>query len=112
VLGDRAARTGGDQRGGRRDVEGAAPATGARRVEQVAALDPDRRRQRAHRAREALDLLLRLPLGAQRDEERRDLRVARVAGHDHAEDLGRLVGRQGATRGERLDRAGQDVVWH
>ena len=46
VLGDRAAGAGGDQRGGRGDVEGRAAAAGAGGVDQVVALAGDRRGQR------------------------------------------------------------------
>ena len=53
VLGDAAARAGGDERGGGRDVEGRRAAAGAGRVEQVVAGRPHRQRQLAHRAREA-----------------------------------------------------------
>ena len=55
VLGDRAARAGGDQRGGRRDVERPPPAAGAGGVEQVVACDrrPARRAPRIVRARPA-----------------------------------------------------------
>ncbi len=47
VLGDRAARAGGDQRRGRRDVEGRPPAAGAGGVDQVVAAGRDRRRRGA-----------------------------------------------------------------
>ena len=72
VLGDRAAGAGGDQRGGRRDVERRAPAAGAGGVEQVVARRTStRRRERAHRARQPGELVDRLALRAQRDQERR-----------------------------------------
>ena len=82
VLGQRAAGAGGDQRRGGRDVEGRAPAAGARGVDEVVALARHRRGERAHRARQAGELVDRLPLRAQPDQERGDLRLGGLAGHD------------------------------
>ena len=92
MLGDRAAGAGGDQRRRRRDVEGAPAAAGAGGVEQVLAGGRcDRRRQRAHRPREPGELLDRLALDPQRDQEAGDLDVGGVAGHDLGEHRGGLV---------------------
>ncbi len=73
VLCHGTARAGGDQRGGRRNVEGAAPPTGAGGVEQVIASARDVRGERAHRAGEPGELLDGLALRAQRDQEAGDL---------------------------------------
>ena len=91
MLGDaRAAGRGDDRREGR-DVEGGeAVAAGAARVEQRAA-DLDRCRHGARRPREARQLLHRLPLHAQRDDEARDLGGRGVAPHDHLEGRGGLL---------------------
>ena len=59
---------------------------------QVVALGAHRRRERAHRPREAGELVDGLALRAQRDQERRDLRLGRVAGHDLGEHRGGLLG--------------------
>src|SRR3954453_7472498 len=55
----------GDQRRGGRPVDRRAPAAGPGRVEQIVAVAADRGRELAHRARQALDLFLGLPLRAQ-----------------------------------------------
>ena len=91
VLGDRAARAGSDQRGGRRDVECPAPAAGAGGVEQVGAGDRDPSRALTHGPGEAGELVDRLPFRAQRDEERGDLDLRRIAGHDLREHRGGLL---------------------
>ncbi len=75
----------------------------------------------AHRAREAGDLLLRLALRAQADEQTRDLRLLGVAGHDHGEDVGRLLAREVRAGGDgvealrvrtSLHALGQEVAQH
>ena len=112
VLGDRAAGAGGDQRRGRRDVERRPPAAGARGVEQVVAAG--RRPASASArivARQAGELVDRLALRAQRDQQGGDLRLGRVAGHDLGEHRGGLLGAsRSLARGERVDRLGQDGV--
>ena len=102
VLGQRAARAGGDQRRGRRDVERRLAAAGPGGVDEVVAVDRDGRRERAHRAREAGELVDRLALRAQRDEEARDLDLRGVAAHDLAEHRAGLLARAG--RGRRRAR--------
>ena len=93
VLGDGAAGAGGDQRGRGRDVEGAAPAAGAGGVEQVVALRPGRGVASARMAlRQPGELLDRLALGPQRDQEGGDLDLGGVAGHDLGEHRRGLVG--------------------
>ena len=108
VLGDRAARAGGDQRGGGRDVERAPPAARAGGVEQVLALGRHVRGQRPHRARQPGELVDRLALRPQRDQEAGDLGLRDLAVHDLGEHLRGLVGAQVAARGERVDRARED----
>ena len=110
VLGHRAARAGGDQRGGGGDVEGRAPAAGAGGVDQVVALGGHRRGEPPHRRGEADELVDRLALGAQRDQHRGDLGLRRVAGHDLGEHAGGLLGGEVAARGQRVDRLGQHGV--
>jgi hypothetical protein len=112
VLGQRAARAGGDQGGGGRDVEGRAPAAGAGGVEQVVAPAGHGRGQRAHGARQARELLDGLALGAQRDEEGRDLGLGGVAGHDLGEDRGGLLLGEVVAGRERVDGPGERVVRH
>jgi hypothetical protein len=112
VLGHRAPRAGGDQGGGGRDVEGRPPAARAGGVDELVAGGRDVRRERAHRAREAGDLLDGLALRAQGDQQARDLRLGRVAGHDDLEHLGRLVDAEMPARGDLVDRRGEHWVRH
>ena len=63
------------------------------------------RGERAHRAREPGQLVDGLALGAQRDQEARDLRLGDLAVHDLGEHLRGLLRAQVAPRGERVDRA-------
>ena len=112
VLGHRAARSGGDQRGGGGHVEVLRAASGAGRVEQVLAVAGHVRRQRAHRARQARQLLDRLALRAQRDQEAGDLRSRDLAVHDLGEHLRRLIGAQVPARGQRVDEwSGSGLAW-
>ena len=64
---------------------------GPGRVDEVSARRLDRQHVRPHRLRAAGDLVRRLALRAQRDEEPRDLRGRRLAGHHHAHDAACLV---------------------
>jgi hypothetical protein len=112
VLGDRASRARGDDRGRRRDVERPPPPARAGGVEQVVAAGVDRRGHLAHRPRQARDLVGGLPLGPQRDEEPGDLDLARAAPHDLAQHLAGLVDRQVLALGEPVDRVRQDGVGH
>ena len=112
VLGQRAAGAGGDERGGGRDVERRAPPAGARGVHEVGALARHRRGERAHGARQPGQLVDRLALRAQPDEERGDLHLGGVAGHDLGQHRGRLLLGQVAARRERVDGPGQGVGGH
>ena len=78
------------------------PAAGAGGVEQVLALGRHVRGERAHRARQPGELLDRLALRAQRDQEAGDLRLGDLAVHDLGEHLGGLARRSG--RGARRAR--------
>ena len=60
----------------------------------------------AHRLRAARDLVRRLALRPQGDEEPGDLRLRRLAGHDPGHHLARLLARQVAAVGHLGDRAG------
>ncbi len=85
VLGDRATGAGRDEGGGGRDVEGAAPAARAGRVEQIGAVRRDMGRQVAHRHRQARQLIDRLALRPQGDQEGRDLDLGDLVMHDLGE---------------------------
>src|SRR5512142_2127661 len=67
----------------------AQPAPAATRAAVVETLNP--RGPRAHRLGQPGDLVDRLALRAQGDEERGDLRLAGVAGHDLGQDGARLL---------------------
>ncbi len=67
----------------------------SRRVHEVVARRRDGNDVRAHRLRAAGDLVCRLPLGAERDEEARGLGLRRLAGHD-------LVHRRPRSRGVQV----------
>ena len=112
VLGDLAARPGGDQRGGGRDVEGGRAAASAGRVEQAGLVDLDVRGELPHRPRQTDQLGDRLALGAQRDQEGGGLHLARPALHDLRERRGGVVGGQVGSGADLVDRAGEDVVGH
>src|SRR5262249_48698053 len=64
------------------------------RVHKVVAGGVDREHVRAHRLSRARDLVGRLALEAQRDEEAADLGRGRVAGHDRVHDAARLLARE------------------
>ena len=81
-----------------------AVAAGAGRVDEVVAARLDGEHVRAHRLGAAGDLVRRLALRAQRDEEAADLRGRRVAGHDLAHDLARLVAAEVAAVEHLLER--------
>ena len=110
MLCDHAARARGDQRRRRRNVEGGAAAAGAGGVEQVLAGRRDERGERAHRPCQPGELLDRLPLHAQRDQEARDLDVGGLAGHDLGQRLGGVALAEVAPVGEAIDRAGQQLT--
>src|SRR6185312_2612777 len=111
VLGHLAAGARGDDRRRRGDVERGPPAAGADDVEQLAvARDVLMRRQLAHRAREARDLLDRLALRAQADQEGGDLHLARIARHDLGEHRGGGVLGQVLAGGQAVDRAREQVA--
>ena len=69
-----------------------AAAISAAVVDEPVARYRDRRRERAHRAREPDDLIDGFALCAQGDQEPRDLGVRDLAGHDLGENLRRLLG--------------------
>ena len=105
VLGDRRARAGGDERRRGRDVERVPRiAAGAAGVEHDLGAGLDAARLRAHDAGAAGDLLRRLALHAQRDDERRDLRRRRLAAHHLVHRLRALFGRQVPPLGQAADR--------
>ena len=95
VLGDSGARRCRDERCRGRDVERpAAVAPGAGGVDEVVALGVHRDHVVAHRLCGAGDLVRRLTLDPQGDEEASDLRLRRTAAHDRSHHLARLGARQ------------------
>ena len=95
VLRDRGSRGRGDERGSGRDVVRVrAVAAGAHDVDEIGAGGADTEDVLAHRLGAAGDLVRRLALRTQRDEEAGDLHLRRVAGHDHGHRLARLVARE------------------
>ena len=103
MLGHRAAAGGGDERRGRRDVERArAVATRARGVDEVGAQGTHLDHVRAHRPGGPDELVDRLALGAQRDQQPGDLRRIGLAAH-HEPDR-----RLGVSHAQRV--AGQQAV--
>ena len=112
VLGDGAASPGGDQRGGGGDVERAAPASGARRVDKVGSIYGNVRGKLSHRAGETGDLLHRLPLRPQGDEKAGYLGLGDLPVHDLCEDVRGLLRGQVLARGELVDRPGEGGVRH
>src|SRR6185295_12298825 len=110
VLGDRAARGGGDQGRRGRDVEGRWPTARARGVDQVGARGGDGSGEGPHRSGEANQLRDGLPLRAQPDQEGGGLHLARAPLHDLGEHRGRVVGGQVVAGADRVDRPGDDVV--
>ena len=96
MLRDGRAGGGRDERRRCGDVERpGAVAARSRRVHEVFARRRDGNDVRAHRFRAAGDLVCRLPLGAERDEEARGLGLRRLAGHD-------LVHRRPRSRGVQV----------
>src|SRR5664280_2095499 len=81
-------------------------------VQQIVTSDGHGHCKRAHRARQAGQLVDRLALRAQSDQEARDLRLGHLPVHDLVEHVGGLVGAQIPARGERVDRAGEGRVGH
>ena len=99
VLRDAGAGGCGDERRRGRDVERlAAVAAGAGRVDEVVAFRLHGDDVRAHRLGRAGDLVGRLALQPQRDEEAADLRRRRVARHDRVHHLARLRRASGRRR--------------
>ena len=106
VLGDHGARGRSDQRRRRRDVERVgAVAAGAAGVDQVGVRGRRRRHVGAHRPGAAGDLVGRLALHPERDQERGDLGRRGVAGHHLHHRHVRLLAREVAPLDELLDRA-------
>ncbi len=108
VLRDRRSRRRRDEgRRGRDVVRVRAVAAGADDIDDVGALRVDAEDVLAHRLGAARDLVRRLALRAQRDEEAGDLRLRRLAAHDLAHRRARLVARQVVAveqaRDDRLD---------
>ena len=111
VLRDGGAGRGGDDRSGRRDVERArAVSPRADDVDDVLARGPNGKDVGAHRLGAPGDLVGRLALRPQSDEKAADLGGRRLAAHDLAHDLARLVPREVVPVEERLDR-GLDHAW-
>ena len=79
---------------------------------EVVAAGLDRRREAAHRPREALELLDGLPLRAQRDQHAGGLHLGRVAVHDLGQHRGGVGHREVAAGGERVERDRQHGVRH
>ena len=104
---------GGDQRGGRRDVERRAARRRCRRCRRGrgARAAPASRAARIVSARPASSSSVS-PFVRSADQDRRDLRLGRLAGHDPVEHLGRLLAREIPPRGERVDRGCEDVLRH
>ena len=92
MLRDRRSGRGRDEGGGGRDVVSvrAVPA-GADDVDEVGARRADAKNVLTHCLRAARDLVGSFALRPQRDEEAGDLRVRRLAGHDHGHRSARLV---------------------
>ncbi len=70
------------------------------------------RRQRSHRARQPGQLLNRLALGPEGNQEARYLRLGGLAVHYLREHLRGLLRAQVFARGQGIDRAGEDRVGH
>ena len=88
-----------------------AVASGAARVH-GAALDGDPQRVLQHCADESVDLLGRLPLGAQRHREAGDLRGGRLTRHHLVHSPGRVVGGERLTSQERGEQDGPGPLGH
>ena len=109
VLGHRGACRGHDDRRDGRDVEGAAAVTpGAHDIDHRAG-DPHRLRELQHGAREALDLVGRLSLGAQGHQEPADLARRGLPRHDLSHRLGGLVRGQCVVRRQPEQDVGPEV---
>ena len=95
VFRDRCARGGGDERGRRRDVDRVRAVTaGAGRIDEIVPARPNGEDVVAHRLRATRDLVGRLTLRAQRDQESSDLRRGRFAAHDLVHDRSRFCASQ------------------
>ncbi len=109
VLRHRRARRSGHERRRRRDVERVrAVAAGADDVDHGRALRRHRHHVLAHRLGEAGDLVGRLALRAQGDEEAGDLGRRRLAVHDRAHQLVRVGAREVMPVEQQLDRGADD----
>ena len=98
VFRHRRAGGSGDERSGGRDVDRVgAVAAGAGRVDEIVAAWSNGEDVVAHRLRAARDLVGRLALRAQRDQESSDLRRRRLAAHDLVHDCARFRARQLST---------------
>ena len=109
VLRDRRAGSRSHERRRRRDVEGAgAVAAGADDVDEWCARRRDGDHVLAHRLGEAGDLVGRLALRPQRDEEAGDLGGCRLAVHDRAHQLVCVLAGEVVPVEEKLDRGADD----
>src|SRR5207244_4471287 len=81
-----------------------AVAAGSGGVDEVLALRPHRQHVIAHRLRAARDLVRRLSLQTQRDQEAADLCGCRLTAHDRAHHLARLLPREVAAVEQLLQR--------
>ena len=109
VLRDRGARRRGDERRGGGDVERAgAVAAGADDVDHGGALRRHGNDVLAHGRGEPGDLVGGLALRAQRDEEPGDLGGRRLAVHDRAHQLVRVLAREVVAVEQQLDRGADD----
>ena len=107
MLRDGGACGGRDDRGGGGDVQRAGSvAAGSDDVDDVAAGRLHGKDVLAHRLRAAGDLVGRLSLGAQRDQESGDLGLRRLSGHDPGHHLARLLAAQAAPVRDVCDRVG------
>ena len=105
VLGNARAGRRRHDRGRRRDVERVrAVAARPGRVDEVVPLRPHRQDVLAHRLRATGDLVRRLALDAERDEEAADLGRRRLAAHDLVHDLTRALTREVASLEQLCER--------
>jgi hypothetical protein len=107
VLGDPTAGGRNNHRAGGGDVERADAITaGANDIDQVRMVDRDVGRELAHHRGGRGDLLDRLALHAQADQEAADLCRGGIAAHDQAHHGGHLAGVEVAPLGDGADRGG------
>ena len=105
VLGDMSARRRDDERRRRRHVEAFRTAASARPadIDQVRHVHVDLGRHRAHRLRGTGDLVRRLALGLEANQDPGDLRRRHRASHDGVEHRTRLVALEIAARTQNRD---------